>query len=75
MFHLASCVGTVPTYKCKLSCKILVSHNDYYDDYSEWDVMPCGLLDGVSGFVGPSASILRVKECRRDSVMLHTFLG
>lgn len=46
---LASCVGTVPTYKRKLSCKILVSHNDYYDVYSEWVVMPCGLVDGCRG--------------------------
>lgn len=46
---MASCVGTVPTYKCKLSCKILVSHSDDYGDYSKWDVMPHGLVDGYQG--------------------------
>jgi hypothetical protein len=33
----------------KSSCKILVSHIDDYDDYSEWAVLPCGLVDGHQG--------------------------
>ena len=51
MHYLASCVGTVVTYKQhKLSCKILVSHSDDYDDNCEsWDVMACRLVDGYRG--------------------------